>query len=141
MRRALSQRDFAARHFQLWAYVVSHQWLLLRSPKTTEHPFNADLYFGAVKYVDLPTLLHGLTLTSAETEDVERVHRTLGSSVESSHIHVVASAGHRHIVVASFLYVEENDLGFMETALRALVETEEAAEAGTTVDEPNVEQR
>jgi hypothetical protein len=117
MRRALDRRQFADRDFQLWAYVVSHQRLMLRSPKSEEHPLNIDLHFGAVEYVDLPTTLRGLTLTSPRAEEVERLRRKLGSRVEPGHIYVVESAGHRRSVVAWSLYVEENDLGFMETPI------------------------
>jgi hypothetical protein len=115
MRRALDRRQFAHRDFQLWAYVVSHQRLMLRSPKSEEHPLNIDLHFGAVGYIDLPTTLRGLALTSPRAEEVDRLRRQVGSSVELGHIFVLESAGRRHFVVAWSLYVEENDLGFMET--------------------------
>jgi hypothetical protein len=59
------------RVFQIWAYTVSHCFLLLRSPLKfpdqdgfdENHSYNIDIEFSAVAYIDIPTLLSGIEIT------------------------------------------------------------------------------
>lgn len=59
------------RVFKIWAYTVSHSFLILRSPmKFPDHDdynesydYNVDIEFSVVAYLDLPNVLRGITIT------------------------------------------------------------------------------
>ncbi|SKC85198.1 hypothetical protein [Ohtaekwangia koreensis] len=54
--------EFSHRTFKLWAYTVSHSFLILRSPMlfedldgySSETDYNIDIEFTAVEYLDVP---------------------------------------------------------------------------------------
>lgn len=54
------------RVFQLWDYTVGHAQLLLRSPATTDEPFNIDIVFLGVETLDIPTRMEGLSMEKPE---------------------------------------------------------------------------
>lgn len=57
------------RSFQMWHYVVSHAQLLLRSPKSVEHPTNIDIAFSGVSAVILHSQYN--TITVRRCDDTE----------------------------------------------------------------------
>ncbi len=58
------------RVFKIWAYTVSHSFLILRSPMKFSdqegynefYDYNIDLEFSAVAYLDLPVFLQGIEI-------------------------------------------------------------------------------
>jgi hypothetical protein len=58
------------RVFKIWAYTVSHSFLILRSPLKfpdqegfdEKHSYNIDIEFSSVAYIDIPTVLNGIEL-------------------------------------------------------------------------------
>lgn len=58
------------RVFKIWAYTVSHSFLILRSPQKfpdqddfdKNHAYNIDIEFSAVAYMDVPTILNGVEI-------------------------------------------------------------------------------
>ncbi|RQO77095.1 hypothetical protein DBR40_10550 [Pedobacter sp. KBW01] len=62
--------DILNRVFQIWAYTVSHSFLILRSPmkfpdqddSNELYDCNIDIEFSAVAYLDLPNILKGIEI-------------------------------------------------------------------------------
>jgi hypothetical protein len=105
------------RTFKLWDYRVSHNQLLLRSPKTEAMPTNIDIAFVGVEYLDLPTQLTNLVLVPAESADLDRANEVLGKVGLESEVFVIQAANRRHIVVAVAMKILENDLDIFESSL------------------------
>lgn len=105
------------RIFKLWDYRVSHNQLLLRSPKTEAMPTNIDVAFVGVEYLDLPTELTSLALVPAEDSDLDRIKEAFGKVALESEVFVIQTSTHRHIVVAAAMQVFENDLDIFESSL------------------------
>ena len=105
------------RNFRLWDFRVSHDQLLLRSPKTAENPKNLDVAFVGVEYVELPTKLKELTVGEAGDNDFRRADQAVGSPVPRGQVFVIESGGRRYVVVAAAVKVFENDLDIFESSL------------------------
>lgn len=62
------------RTFKIWAYTVSHSFLILRSPLkypdqvifSESEKFNIDIEFSAVAYLDIPSILPGVIIHQIE---------------------------------------------------------------------------
>jgi len=108
---------FSNRTFKLWEYRVSHDQLLLRSPKTEEMPTNIDIAFVGVKYLDLPTQLANLELVATEDADLARAKEALATIERESEVFVIQAATRRHIVVAVAMHTFENSLDIFESSL------------------------
>lgn len=94
----------AGRAFTLWEYERGHG-LLLRSPKAPGLPTSVDLLFEDVDFVSCAAELPDLALERAEPDDLARVPRV----ADGRRVFVLASAGTRHLVVASALRIVEHD--------------------------------
>jgi hypothetical protein len=107
--------NFVGREFQLWQYRVSHGELLVRSPKDSKHPRNADVMFAGVDYVELPRFLIDLEVDEPSDEDATRAQDRLGKSIERKTVFVLKSQGRRCIVVAAGMKVAESDMDIFES--------------------------
>lgn len=105
------------RMFRLWDFRVSHDQLLLRSPKTETTPKNVDIAFVGVEYVDLPTKVPNPVLMSPEVSDLLKAQDSLGRIVQKNEVFVIQIGDRRHIVVAAAMKVFENDLDIFESSL------------------------
>lgn len=108
---------FYDRHFQIWEYKVSHQQLLIRSPKSHEHTTNLDLVFVGVDYLALPVSFDGITVVPPN--DAEQQFARTCSSFDSAQAIILESGGQRHLVVAAKVRVFENDLDLFESSLES----------------------
>lgn len=104
------------RTFKLWDYNVSHNQMLLRSPKTSTLPTNIDIVFVGVEYLELPTKIEGLTLVQPDAADRQRVV-ALGELAHGSEIFAIQARDCRHLVVAAAMRIYENDLDIFESSL------------------------
>jgi hypothetical protein len=50
------------RQFRIWEYTVGHETLTLRSLKAAELPTRVDIRFVAVRSINLPTKMNGITV-------------------------------------------------------------------------------
>ncbi len=58
------------RVFKIWAYTISHCFLILRSPQKfpdqddfdENYNYNIDIEFSAVRYIDIPAILNGIEI-------------------------------------------------------------------------------
>ncbi|OQY50404.1 MAG: hypothetical protein DRR08_24675 [Candidatus Parabeggiatoa sp. nov. 2] len=109
--------EFFERTFRLWEFNVSHNQLLLRSPKKKSQPRNIDIAFVGVGYVDIPTKLDGITFCQPTADEIDRICERLGKKVAHDEIHVLSSAGKRYLVVATAKKVWDNDFDIFESSL------------------------
>lgn len=74
--------EFAKRHFKLWAYTVSHNFLILRSPRMYPDQegyddtlgYNIDIEFSTVAYLDIPTIMNGIEIHVIEYNISEKLN-------------------------------------------------------------------
>ena len=106
------------RRFQIWEYKVSHQQLLIRSPKSKEHATNLDLIFVGVDYLALPKSMDGISVVPPD-EAEQRFASTFNSESYSPQIIILETRGKRHMVIAAKYRVFENDLDLFESSLES----------------------
>jgi len=66
------------RKFKMWAYIVSHSSLLLRSEMkfpdqdnyTEDQSYNIDFEFWAVNYINIPTILNNIIIKEITEKEV-----------------------------------------------------------------------
>ena len=102
--------EYPSRKFQFWLFRVGHGELLVRSPRDEANSLNVDLVFVGVEYADLPRVLSGVVVTAASPDEVRRAEERVGHAVEGSTVRVLETEGRRHLVVAAYFNVEENNL-------------------------------
>ena len=102
------------RKFNFWFYHVSHCEALIRSPKDKNFDKNIDIYFGAIKYIEIPEIMYGLEFEEAKDEDVLYLCEKIGKAVSHEDIKVLISGGRRFYVVAPIIEIMENTLELME---------------------------
>lgn len=105
------------RKFRLWDYNVSHEQLLLRSPRTSSNTKNVDIIFWGVEYLELPTSLQQVELQAGTEDDLARVCKILDKPIPSEGIHCLVTAEGRFVVVAAGFKVLSNDLDIFESSL------------------------
>ncbi len=97
------------RNFALWDYTVSHAQLLLRSPASSDDPDNIDVVLVGVETLEIPTRMHGLTITGPEP-----LERRPGDPIS---IFRLTSEGNEFRVTAVACRVYKNRLGLMDSSL------------------------
>lgn len=109
--------QMSKRRFKFWDYNVSHNQLLIRSPKNEEFNTNIDIKFIGVSYLDIPTIMTGFFFSEPSIDEVSKVKVNLPAKSESDNIFVLSSLNNRYIIVAKFCGVSENELDIFETTL------------------------
>lgn len=104
----------SARTFRLWEYRVSHDLLLLRSPKNDQYRTNADVIFRGVEYVELPSLLKGLAIRRGDTTNDATNEQP---PAEQRVVVSVVSGGRRYSIVATALLTRESAGDIFDTKL------------------------
>jgi hypothetical protein len=118
------------RRFRLWDYNVSHNQMLIRSPKSVDVGTNVDIVMWGIEYIDIITTLDGLTMAIASLEERRRAEQSLGKDLESSQALCFISGGTRFIVVAAGFKVLENDLDIFDSSLEYFAGTDPARTLG-----------
>ena len=121
------------RRFRLWDYNVSHQQMLLRSPRSLDSDINVDIVMWGVEYLDLATSLDGVTMASASAEELARAEQALGKDLDSSHVFCFISGDRRFIVVAAGFKVLENELDIFDSSLEYFAGTDPARTLGAVL--------
>lgn len=111
--------NLTGRTFRVWEFRVSHDQLLLRSPRTAQHSQNLDIIFAGVDYLDLPTKLGEIELTHPAADDLRRVHAAYREDVAERDVHVIVSGGRRFVVVAAGMKIIESDMDIFESSLES----------------------
>lgn len=111
--------EMTTRTFSLWNYVISHDRMLIRSPKNQNYTHNIDILFLGVYYLNLPTMMKGLTIYQADTEHISAIETLLNINLlkSSLSLFIVESNNHTYQIVAAKMHIEKNELGFFESSL------------------------
>ncbi len=120
----LTDDKYKGRFFKIWQFDISHQRLLVRSPRRdAEEPLkNIDIRFFGVDYMDIEKGWLGLHVVAPTDTDMQSLTRRLGRTPQlPAKMFVLVSAdGRRQIVVAASMEIEENELDIMESSLEKL---------------------
>jgi hypothetical protein len=107
--------DRPERVFQVWAFTVGMNRLLLRSTKSETHPTRVDVLFQNVKAMNLPTQLDGLVVTEAgAAREIEIIEETGLLPGEGTVFFEVESSGRIGFVVAGVVVEDEDEGEFFE---------------------------
>ena len=107
----------SGRRLKFWDYVVTHNQMLLRSPRSPTESTNIDLVFWHVQFVQLPTLMNGFRLETASVEEVDRLNAIHVRHALPDFCYAISSSEQRYLVVAGGFKVLENELDIFVTAL------------------------
>lgn len=108
--------SYTDRTFKLWEYWTSHGSMLIRSQKKSADDLTIDLIFQAVDYLEIPEILRGITIDSAQPTEHARLESILGKKIRLRDIHVLTtSSNNRHFVVAALFRISESKLEFFES--------------------------
>jgi hypothetical protein len=121
------------RRFRFWDYNVSHDQMLIRSPKSFEFKTNVDIVMWGVEYLDLPTSLDGVTMASASLEELGRAEQSLGRKLGSSQVFCFISGDSHFLVVAAGFKILENDLDIFDSSLEYFAGTDSSRELGAVI--------
>lgn len=106
------------RKLRMWEYRVSHDQLLLRSPKDGASR-NLDIVFVGVQYVALPARLDGVEIGRGTEDDVLRAEQACGKPVAADRVFSVHTGGGQYMIVAASVRMFENDLDMFESSLES----------------------
>ena len=109
----------SGRSFQIWDYNVSHQQLLIRSPRSLAEETNLDVACGGVEYVDLPTSFTGLVVGPPSEKDLARAEQVLSRPCKPEQVYRFETGGASFLIVAAGLTILENDLDLFDSSLES----------------------
>ncbi len=96
--------------FQMWSYSVSHSVLILRSPNNqdgaieevaAEVPYNIDVEFEGVAYLDLPDLIHGIEIQEIQ-QDIPNKFSIYSTSIGYRIFQIKSFNQYYYIVAGSY---------------------------------------
>ena len=100
------------RKFRMWAYSVSHSFLLLRStynPDEERRGFNIDIEFVGVDYLDMPITLQGISIEELK-EGLPEKFSKYQNSVRYRVFQIKSDANY-YIVAANYLVGKNSWIG------------------------------
>jgi hypothetical protein len=107
--------DQPERVFQLWSYTVGMGKLLLRSVKTASFTTRLDVLFQNVQAVKLPTVLHGLTVSTAEANEIAAITGDTGLLPDAERsFFLLSGSGYNGYIVAGIMLSCEDSLEYFE---------------------------
>ncbi len=115
----------SSRHFRIWDYHISHQRLLIRSPRDQSMPGseNIDLLFQGVSYLDTVPAFNGLELEEinpiADPEEAKVIEAASGQELRHGcSCFLLRSDDRKNIIcAASFFHISINSLSLAESLL------------------------
>lgn len=111
--------DFSNRTFRLWEYRVSHDQLLLRSPLSKTFSTNLDVIFAGIRYLEMPTFWHSLSITEGTPEEMQDICQRLKRNMPHERIYILSSGETRFKVVAVSMKIFENELDIFQSSLES----------------------
>ena len=102
----------SSRKFRIWAYSVSHSFLLLRSTYNEDEEkngFNIDIEFAGVEYLDMPITLQGITIEELKENLPEKFTKYQNSI--RYRVFRIESDTNYYIVAANYLVGRDNWIG------------------------------
>jgi hypothetical protein len=121
------------RAFRLWDYNVSHNQLLLRSPRGPDVATNIDVVFWGVEYLAIASALHGIAMIPCGVEDRAKVEDALGKSCDPASLYCLQSESRRFVVYAAGFKVLENTLDIFSSSLEYFAATDSSRDLGAVL--------
>jgi hypothetical protein len=120
------------KYFSVFDYFISHGQLLIRAAKREGQNANIDIIFFDTTFIQLFTMLHGLTITLVR-KDLIRNYNSVNKYLkfDNSNLFELKSGDERYYIAASFVKVFENELEFNETSLGMVYKGREKEIAGS----------
>ena len=109
------------RVFKFWFYQITHSEAIIRSGKKSEFEKNIDIYFGGIKYIEIPTILSELKLEAINESDMMYLEKKIKSSFSATEVTVLVSGEHRYYVVATVKKIFMNELEMLEVPIDIFV--------------------
>lgn len=109
----------SGRRFRLWEFRVSHNQLLVRSPRNDDAATNTDVVFTGVVFMELPTDFDGLRIAEGDSSRLDRIPALEGRRTRGMKVYILTSAGREHLIVAASATVSENELDLFESSLES----------------------
>ncbi|WP_419869893.1 hypothetical protein [Chryseobacterium sp. CT-SW4] len=112
------------RTFKLWAYIVSHSSLLIRSemkyPDQEEYSdptsYNIDLEFWAVRYINIPSILYELSIKEIMMEELpEEINKDFLKY--DMKVFEIISGDRKYYIIAGGVLIGENKWGNQDRIL------------------------
>lgn len=116
----------SARRFRLWEYRVSHNQLLIRSPKNSDFSTNIDLVFWGVEFLKIPSSFNGLSVRKGSKSD-DRLN------VKEIDSFIFESSGQEFFLEAGGCKILENELDIFEASLEGFAATDENRDIGREI--------
>ena len=109
------------KYFTFFDYFMSHGQLLIRSSKREGQNVNIDIIFFDTTFVQLFTMLHGLTI-SIVNKNLNMNYNSVNKYLKfnNSNLFELKSGDEKYYIAASFVKVFENELENNETSLGML---------------------
>jgi hypothetical protein len=114
------KEQMSTRIFKIWDYNVSHNQLLIRSPRNESLGVatNIDIKFRGVSHMNIPTSFNGCEIVEPNLEEINEIkYITSNNNIADISIFIILSAGKRYSVTASSCKISENDMDIFETSL------------------------
>lgn len=121
------------RYFTVFDYFISHGQLLIRSNKSESFEHNIDIIFFDTTYIQLFTMLQGVTIRFAEKK-IDNNYISLKKYLEfdNTSLFTLESNEEKFYIAASYFKVFSNNLEFSETSLGMIHKGRENLIAGST---------
>ena len=107
------------RYFTIFDFLISHGQFLIRASKNDEYKTNIDIVFFGAKFIQSIISLYGVVIRPVNKEDVTFNYKSVNRFLTYEHqtLFEIESGEEKYYIVASFVKVFENDLGFKESSL------------------------
>lgn len=118
------------RQFKLWDYNVSHNQLLIRSPRTSTLLENIDVVFWGVEYASLSSSFETIGIRIASENDRECIARSIGGSLSGANVFFLHESDDRFFIISSGFKVLKNYLEIFDSSLVYFDRQRESSEYG-----------
>lgn len=113
MLRSIDAFDAPDRTFQVWFYTVGMRRLILRSTKNEGYSTRIDVLFQGVAHLTLPTLMVGLSVQRAGSDEQRTIEESTGLTVApDERVYVLQGQAYVGYVVALAMVTHEDALDY-----------------------------
>ncbi|MGD1843500.1 MAG: hypothetical protein ACFB0B_21805 [Thermonemataceae bacterium] len=108
--------------FKVMDFSLTHKMLLIRKTDIVDKkPYNTDIGFIGVFYMDITTIYYDLTITQGTDEDAEKIshkcNKEFIGDISGKDIFVLESEGRRYYIGAAKMEIHNNNYYPLETSL------------------------
>ncbi len=117
--------------FQLWYYQIINSEAIITSNKRKtkeDENFTIDIHIMNIQYFEMPCILPGLEIESANEDDMIHIHQKTNQNISSEQIMVFVSEGKRYYIVADTFKVYKSDLDYSEMPISQQLVAEDLRE-------------